>query len=63
MLVKQNQKAPPLPKLQVTCWLLSLSCNILSCASQENADSLAYEVSLAVFQQAGGVGERPQPGF
>lgn len=31
--------------------------------SQENADSLAYEVSLAVFQQAGGVGERPQPGF
>ncbi|XP_059797713.1 phosphoacetylglucosamine mutase isoform X2 [Balaenoptera ricei] len=31
--------------------------------SQENADSLAYEVSLAVFQLAGGIGERPQPGF
>ncbi|XP_024432388.1 phosphoacetylglucosamine mutase [Desmodus rotundus] len=31
--------------------------------SQESADSLAYEVSLAVFQLAGGVGERPQPGF
>ncbi|XP_007116829.1 phosphoacetylglucosamine mutase isoform X5 [Physeter macrocephalus] len=29
--------------------------------SQENADSLAYEVSLAVFQLAGGIGERPQP--
>ncbi|XP_010978582.1 phosphoacetylglucosamine mutase isoform X1 [Camelus dromedarius] len=31
--------------------------------SQESADSLAYEVSLAVFQLAGGVGERPQSGF
>ncbi|XP_058422683.1 phosphoacetylglucosamine mutase isoform X1 [Diceros bicornis minor] len=31
--------------------------------SQESADSLAHEVSLAVFQLAGGVGERPQPGF
>uniref|UniRef100_A0AC11EAF2 Phosphoglucomutase 3 n=1 Tax=Ovis aries TaxID=9940 RepID=A0AC11EAF2_SHEEP len=31
--------------------------------SQENTDSLAYEVSLAVFQLAGGIGERPQRGF
>nr|XP_054361426.1 phosphoacetylglucosamine mutase isoform X1 [Mirounga angustirostris] len=31
--------------------------------SQENADSLAHAVSLAVFQLAGGVGETPQPGF
>lgn len=31
--------------------------------SQENADSLAYEVSLAVFQLAGGIGERPTPSF
>ncbi|XP_039708917.1 phosphoacetylglucosamine mutase [Pteropus medius] len=31
--------------------------------SQESADSLAYEVSVAVFQLAGGVGESPQPGF
>ncbi|XP_006870732.1 PREDICTED: phosphoacetylglucosamine mutase [Chrysochloris asiatica] len=31
--------------------------------SQENADRLAHEVSLAVFQLAGGIGERPQPGF
>uniref|UniRef100_A0A7N5K616 Phosphoglucomutase 3 n=1 Tax=Ailuropoda melanoleuca TaxID=9646 RepID=A0A7N5K616_AILME len=31
--------------------------------SQENADSLARAVSLAVFQLAGGVGEMPQPGF
>ncbi|KAM6181765.1 phosphoacetylglucosamine mutase [Erethizon dorsatum] len=31
--------------------------------SQENADSLAHEVSLAVFQLAGGIGERPTPGF
>ncbi|XP_006218678.1 phosphoacetylglucosamine mutase isoform X1 [Vicugna pacos] len=31
--------------------------------SQESADSLAYEVSLAVFHLAGGVGERPQSGF
>uniref|UniRef100_A0A8C0MA37 Phosphoacetylglucosamine mutase n=1 Tax=Canis lupus familiaris TaxID=9615 RepID=A0A8C0MA37_CANLF len=31
--------------------------------SQENADSLAHAVSLAVFQLAGGVGEPPQPGF
>uniref|UniRef100_A0A8D2AW51 Phosphoacetylglucosamine mutase n=1 Tax=Sciurus vulgaris TaxID=55149 RepID=A0A8D2AW51_SCIVU len=31
--------------------------------SQESADSLAHEVSLAVFQLAGGIGERPQPGF
>ncbi|XP_064342993.1 phosphoacetylglucosamine mutase isoform X2 [Camelus dromedarius] len=30
---------------------------------KESADSLAYEVSLAVFQLAGGVGERPQSGF
>ncbi|KAM4865723.1 phosphoacetylglucosamine mutase [Thomomys bottae] len=27
--------------------------------SQENADSLAHEVSLAVFELAGGIGERP----
>ncbi|XP_027982868.1 phosphoacetylglucosamine mutase isoform X5 [Eptesicus fuscus] len=31
--------------------------------SQESADSLAHEVSLVVFQLAGGVGESPQPGF
>lgn len=31
--------------------------------SQENADSLAHEVSLAVFQLAGGIGERPTPSF
>uniref|UniRef100_A0A494C1Q4 Phosphoacetylglucosamine mutase n=2 Tax=Homo sapiens TaxID=9606 RepID=A0A494C1Q4_HUMAN len=31
--------------------------------SQESADHLAHEVSLAVFQLAGGIGERPQPGF
>ncbi|XP_036173595.1 phosphoacetylglucosamine mutase isoform X6 [Myotis myotis] len=31
--------------------------------SQESADSLAHEVSLAVFQLAGGVGESPQPGL
>ncbi|XP_054425642.1 phosphoacetylglucosamine mutase isoform X2 [Pteronotus mesoamericanus] len=31
--------------------------------SQESADSLAHEVSLAVFQLAGGVGESPQPRF
>ncbi|XP_037375922.1 phosphoacetylglucosamine mutase [Talpa occidentalis] len=31
--------------------------------SQESADSLAHEVSLAVFQLAGGIGERPSPGF
>uniref|UniRef100_A0A8C6QN99 Phosphoacetylglucosamine mutase n=1 Tax=Nannospalax galili TaxID=1026970 RepID=A0A8C6QN99_NANGA len=31
--------------------------------SQENADSLAYEVSLAVYQLAGGIGERPQSSF
>uniref|UniRef100_A0A8C9ATY6 Phosphoacetylglucosamine mutase n=1 Tax=Prolemur simus TaxID=1328070 RepID=A0A8C9ATY6_PROSS len=31
--------------------------------SQESADSLAHEVSLAVFQLAGGIGERPQPGW
>ncbi|KAM5166950.1 phosphoacetylglucosamine mutase isoform 1-T5 [Callospermophilus lateralis] len=31
--------------------------------SQESADSLAHEVSLAVFDLAGGIGERPQPGF
>lgn len=31
--------------------------------SQESADTLAYEVSLAVFQLAGGIGERPQPPF
>ncbi|KAF6115473.1 phosphoglucomutase 3 [Phyllostomus discolor] len=31
--------------------------------SQESADSLAHEVSLAVFQLAGGVGERPAPCF
>nr|KAF6462731.1 phosphoglucomutase 3 [Molossus molossus] len=31
--------------------------------SQESADSLAHEVSLAVFQLAGGVGESPQPNF
>ncbi|XP_045698587.1 phosphoacetylglucosamine mutase [Phyllostomus hastatus] len=31
--------------------------------SQESADSLAHEVSLAVFQLAGGVGERPPPRF
>ncbi|KAM6184721.1 phosphoacetylglucosamine mutase [Rhynchocyon petersi] len=31
--------------------------------SQGSADSLAHEVSLAVFQLAGGIGERPQPGF
>ncbi|XP_032765574.1 phosphoacetylglucosamine mutase [Rattus rattus] len=31
--------------------------------SQESADMLAYEVSLAVFQLAGGIGERPQPPF
>ncbi|XP_027783872.2 phosphoacetylglucosamine mutase isoform X2 [Marmota flaviventris] len=29
--------------------------------SQESADSLAHEVSLAVFDLAGGIGERPQP--
>nr|XP_014992339.1 phosphoacetylglucosamine mutase isoform X2 [Macaca mulatta] len=29
--------------------------------SQESADHLAHEVSLAVFQLAGGIGERPQP--
>ncbi|XP_040839620.1 phosphoacetylglucosamine mutase isoform X2 [Ochotona curzoniae] len=29
--------------------------------SQESADSLAHEVSLAVFELAGGTGERPQP--
>ncbi|KAK2498063.1 hypothetical protein MC885_009707 [Smutsia gigantea] len=31
--------------------------------SQDSADALAYEVSLAVFRLAGGVGETPQPGF
>lgn len=31
--------------------------------SQENADRLAGEVSLVVFQLAGGIGERPQPSF
>ncbi|XP_063580958.1 phosphoacetylglucosamine mutase isoform X2 [Pongo abelii] len=31
--------------------------------SQESADHLAHEVSLAVFQLAGGIGERPQPGY
>ena len=31
--------------------------------SQESADRLAYEVSLLVFQLAGGIGERPQPTF
>ncbi|XP_008056292.1 phosphoacetylglucosamine mutase [Carlito syrichta] len=31
--------------------------------SQESADRLAYEVSLAVFRLAGGIGERPQPVF
>ncbi|KAM5256266.1 phosphoacetylglucosamine mutase isoform 2-T2 [Ctenodactylus gundi] len=31
--------------------------------SQESADSLAHEVSLAVFQLAGGIGEKPQPHF
>ncbi|XP_036895299.1 phosphoacetylglucosamine mutase isoform X2 [Sturnira hondurensis] len=31
--------------------------------SQESADSLAHEVSLAVFTLAGGVGECPQAGF
>nr|XP_048291735.1 phosphoacetylglucosamine mutase [Myodes glareolus] len=31
--------------------------------SQENADRLADEVSLVVFQLAGGIGERPQPSF
>ncbi|XP_048209590.1 phosphoacetylglucosamine mutase isoform X2 [Perognathus longimembris pacificus] len=31
--------------------------------SQESADSLAHAVSLAVFELAGGIGERPQPGF
>lgn len=31
--------------------------------SQESADRLAHEVSLAVFQLAGGVGESPQPGL
>ncbi|XP_042527071.1 phosphoacetylglucosamine mutase [Dipodomys spectabilis] len=31
--------------------------------SQESADSLAHEVSLAVFELAGGIGERPQLGF
>ncbi|VCX42199.1 unnamed protein product, partial [Gulo gulo] len=31
--------------------------------SQENADSLAHAVSLAVFQLAGGVGEAPQLGL
>ncbi|XP_075410946.1 phosphoacetylglucosamine mutase [Tenrec ecaudatus] len=31
--------------------------------SQESADNLAREVSLAVFQLAGGVEERPQPSF
>ncbi|XP_066110222.1 phosphoacetylglucosamine mutase isoform X2 [Saccopteryx bilineata] len=29
--------------------------------SQESADSLAHEVSCAVYQLAGGVGEKPQP--
>ncbi|XP_053457232.1 phosphoacetylglucosamine mutase isoform X2 [Nycticebus coucang] len=31
--------------------------------SQDSADRLAHEVSLAVFQLAGGIGERPQPCF
>ncbi|XP_028612076.1 phosphoacetylglucosamine mutase isoform X3 [Grammomys surdaster] len=31
--------------------------------SQESADRLAYEVSVVVFQLAGGIGERPQPTF
>lgn len=31
--------------------------------SQANADSLAQEVSLAVFKLAGGIGEEPQPRF
>ncbi|XP_003801353.1 phosphoacetylglucosamine mutase [Otolemur garnettii] len=31
--------------------------------SQDSADHLAHEVSLAVFQLAGGIGERPQPCF
>ncbi|XP_043922088.1 phosphoacetylglucosamine mutase [Protopterus annectens] len=29
--------------------------------TQENADTLAYEVSLAVYQMAGGIGEKPNP--
>lgn len=64
MLVKQNQEAPS-SSLRVAGNLadaVSFSSH-LYCTSQESADSLAHEVSLAVFQLAGGVGERPHPGF
>lgn len=63
LLVNQNQKAASPKVASNLVDAVSFSSDILSCNLQENADSLAYEVSLAVFQLAGGIGERPQPGF
>ena len=63
LLVKQNWKAPSPGVASNLVDAVSFSSNILLCNLQENTDSLAYEVSLAVFQLAGGIGERPQRGF
>ena len=36
--------------------------NLVNCfILQENADKLAHEVSLVVYAQAGGVGDKPSP--
>lgn len=61
--MKQNWKASSLGVAGNLVDAVSFSSNILLCNLQENTDSLAYEVSLAVFQLAGGIGERPQRGF
>ena len=63
LLVKQNWQASSPGVSSNLVAAMSFSSNILLCHLQENTDSLAYEVSLAVFQLAGGIGERPQRGF
>lgn len=40
---------------------LNITYLLFSNVSQENADALAHEVSLAVFYLAGGKGAPPQP--